>query len=116
MRGGGVGAEGGIGSGGEVFCLMQFFTSIDHGGRRLPTAAMWPHSQRRSMQQSANKLGNRLASLKLEKLSLIMLVSPRHNALANHRAQCSPIAMAMPPMPMQSIAQIRCICLPSWPE
>ena len=33
MRVGGVGAEGGIGSGGEVFCLMQFLASIDHGGR-----------------------------------------------------------------------------------
>jgi hypothetical protein len=68
MRGGGVGAEGGIGSGGEVFCSMQFLTSIDHGGCRRPTAAMWPHSWRGSMQQSANKLGNRLLSLKLEKV------------------------------------------------
>ena len=39
MHGGGVGTEGGIGAGGEVFCLMQFLASIDHGGRRCPTAA-----------------------------------------------------------------------------
>jgi hypothetical protein len=68
MRGGGVGAEGGIGAGGEVFCSMRFLASIDHGGRRRPTAAMRPHFRRRSIQQSANMLGNRLVSLKLEKV------------------------------------------------
>jgi hypothetical protein len=31
--------------------------TIDHGGRRRPTAAMVPHSQRRRIQQSANILG-----------------------------------------------------------
>jgi hypothetical protein len=65
MRGGGVGAEGRIGAGGEIFCSMQFLASIDHGGRSCPTAAMRPHSQRRSIQQSANILGNRLVLLKL---------------------------------------------------
>jgi hypothetical protein len=64
MRGSGVGAEGGIGAGGEVFCLMRFLASIDHGGHRHPTTTMRPHSQRRSIQQSANILGNRLVSLK----------------------------------------------------
>ncbi len=68
MRGGGVGTEDGIGAGGEVFCSMQFLASIDHGGRHRPAAAMRPHSQRRSIQQSANMLGNRLVSLKLEKV------------------------------------------------
>ena len=68
MRGGGGGAEGGMGEGGEVFCSMRFLASIDHGGRRLPTAAMKPHSRRLSIQQSANILGNRLVSLKLEKV------------------------------------------------
>jgi hypothetical protein len=68
MCGGGVGAEGGIGAGGEVFCLIQFLASINHGGRRHPTAAIRPHSWRRSIQQSASMLGNRLVSLKLEKV------------------------------------------------
>jgi hypothetical protein len=68
MHGGGVGAEGGIGAGGEVFCSMQFLASINHGGRRCSTAAMRPHSWRRSIQQSANMLGNRFVSLKLEKV------------------------------------------------
>jgi hypothetical protein len=36
MRVVGVCTEGGIGAGGEVFCLMQFPASIDHGGRRGP--------------------------------------------------------------------------------
>ncbi len=67
MRGSDVDAEGGIGAGGEVFCSMCFLASIDHGSRRRPTAAMRPHSQRKSIQQSANMLGNRLVLLKLEK-------------------------------------------------
>jgi hypothetical protein len=68
MGGGGGGELGGIGPGDEVFCSMRFLASIDHGGRRLPTAAMKPHSRRLSIQQSANILGNRLVSLKLEKV------------------------------------------------
>jgi hypothetical protein len=56
MRGGGGGKLGGIGPGYEVFCSMQFLASIDHGGRRRPTAAMKPHSQLLSIQQSANIL------------------------------------------------------------
>jgi hypothetical protein len=68
MRGSGEGPEGGIGSGGEIFCLMQFLASIDHGGLLHPTAAMRPHSRRRGIQQSANMLGNKLVSSKLEKV------------------------------------------------
>jgi hypothetical protein len=68
MRGGGVGAEGEIGAGGDVFCSMHFLASINHGGRHHPTAAMRPHSQRRSIQQLANMLGNRLVLLKLGKV------------------------------------------------
>ena len=64
---GGVGAEGGIGAGGEVFCSMQFLASIDHCSRHRPTAAMRPYSRCGSIQQSADMLGNRLVSLKLEK-------------------------------------------------
>ena len=68
MRGGGGGELGGIGPGDEVFCSMRFLASIDHGGRRRPTAAMRPHSRLLSIQQSTNILGNRLVSLKLEKV------------------------------------------------
>jgi hypothetical protein len=68
MRGGGGGELGEIGSGDEVFCSMRFLTSIDHGGRRRPTAAMKPHSRLLSIQQSTNILCNRLVSLKLEKV------------------------------------------------
>ena len=68
MRGGGGGELGGIGPGDEVFCSMRFLASIDHGGRRRPTAAMKPHSRLLSIQQSTTILGNRLASLKLEKI------------------------------------------------
>jgi hypothetical protein len=71
MRVGGIGTEGGIGVGGEVFCSMRFLASIDHGGRRRPTASTRPHSRRGSIQQSANMLGNRLVSLKLENSIII---------------------------------------------
>ncbi len=43
VRGGG--AKGGMGEGGEIFCLMQFLALMDHGGRRCPMAAMKPHSR-----------------------------------------------------------------------
>ncbi len=75
MRGGGGGELGGIGPGEEVFYMMQFLSSIDHGSRRRPTAAMKPHSWLLSIQQSANILCNRLVLLKLEKLSLLMFIS-----------------------------------------
>ncbi len=72
MRGGGGGKIGGIGPGDKVFCSMRVLASIDHGGRRLPTVAMKPHSRRLSIQQSANiLLCNRLVSLKLEKTIII---------------------------------------------
>jgi hypothetical protein len=45
MRGDGGGAEGRIGAGGEVFGLMQFCTSINHGGPHHPMATMRPHTQ-----------------------------------------------------------------------
>ncbi len=67
MRGGGGGELEGIGPGDEVFCL-RFLASIDHGGRRRPTAAMKPHSWLLSIQQSANILCDRLVLLKLEKV------------------------------------------------
>ena len=71
MHGGGLGAEGGKGAGGEVFCSMRFLAWINHGGRHRPTAAMRPYSQRGSIQQSADMLGNRLVLLKLENSIII---------------------------------------------
>jgi hypothetical protein len=71
MRASCVGAEGGIGAVGEVFCWMQFLASIDHDGRCHSTAATRPHSRHGSIQQSADMLGNRLISLKLEKNIMI---------------------------------------------
>ena len=63
MCAGGVGTEGRIGAGGEVFCLMRFLASIDHGGRRGPKATMRPYSRLLSIEQSTNILGNRLVTL-----------------------------------------------------
>jgi hypothetical protein len=67
MRVGGVGTECRIGAGGEVFCLMRFLASIEHYRCRHPTAAMRPYSRRGSIQESADILGNRFVSFKLEK-------------------------------------------------
>ena len=71
MRGSPGGTEGGMGAGGEVFCLMRFLASIDHGGRRHPSTVMKPHFRLLSIQQSANILCDRLVSLKLEKTIII---------------------------------------------
>ncbi len=54
MCGGDGGTEGGIGAGGEVFCLRQFLASINDGGRHHLTAAIKPHSWLLSIQQSAS--------------------------------------------------------------
>ncbi len=67
MRGGSGGKIGGRGTGGDDSYNRQVRTSIDHGGCRRPMAAMGPHSQLLSIQQSANILWNRSTSLKLEK-------------------------------------------------
>jgi hypothetical protein len=58
-----VASTGGIRAGGEIFCSMRFLASIDHDGRRHPTAAMRPHSRLLSIQQSTKILGNRLVLL-----------------------------------------------------
>ena len=71
MRGGGGRELGRVGPGDEVFCSMRFLASIDHGGRRRPTAAMKPHSRLLSIQQSANILCDWLVLLKLEKTIII---------------------------------------------
>jgi hypothetical protein len=75
LRGGSGGGIGGRGTGGDDSYNKQILTSIDHGGHRCPMAAMGPHSQLLSIQQSANILCDRTMSLKLEKLSLLMLIS-----------------------------------------
>ncbi len=54
MRGGSGGKIRAIGPGDKDFSSIQFLALIDHGGRRLPTATMKPHSRRLSIQQSAN--------------------------------------------------------------
>jgi hypothetical protein len=64
MHGSGVGAEGGIREGGEVFCSMPFLALIDRGSHGHPAAFMRPYSHRESIQQSADMLDNRLVSLK----------------------------------------------------
>ena len=65
----------GPGPGDEVSSTMQFCASIDNGGHHRCTTAVGPHSRLLRMQQSANILFNRLISLKLEKLSLLVLIS-----------------------------------------
>ncbi len=59
MCGRGGGAEGRIGVGGEVFCPIQVLVKINHGGHHSPRAVMMPYSRRKSIQLSANMLGNR---------------------------------------------------------
>jgi hypothetical protein len=75
MRGGGGGKIGGIGPGDKFSYTMGLCASIDHEGCRHPMAAMGPHSQILSIQQSANILCNRTMLLKREKISLIMFIS-----------------------------------------
>ena len=68
MNGGGGGDGQGRGSvGGNLYNSMQK-KSIDHDGRRRPTAATGPHSRLLSIQQSTNILFDRNASLKLVKV------------------------------------------------
>ncbi len=76
MRGGGGGEIGGTGTGGDdsYNYNRQVHTLIDHGSPHCPMAAMGPHSQVLSIQQSANILWNRSTLLKLEKLSLTILI------------------------------------------
>jgi hypothetical protein len=74
MRGGGGGKIGGIGPGDEFF-LMGLCALMDHEGCSRPMAAMGPHSGLLSIQQSANILCNRTTLLKLEKISLLMLIT-----------------------------------------
>ena len=56
----------------------------DHGGRRRPTAALWPHSRRRGTLQSANILRNKFTSLNLESIIVIHTIM----AMKGHGALC----------------------------
>jgi hypothetical protein len=67
MCGGDGGKIGRIRPGDEFSYTMGLRASIDHGGRRCPTATMGPHSQLLSIKQSANIPWNRFALLPLEK-------------------------------------------------
>ncbi len=96
MHGGGGGAEGGMGARGEVFCLMQFCASIDHGSHHHPKATMRPYSWQQSIQHSANILCKRFALLKLEKiLLLIFVISLRHDASKSHCSCLLPVMMVV---------------------
>jgi hypothetical protein len=71
MHGSGGSEIGGIGPGDEFSYTMGLFASMDHEGCHPPTAAMGPHSQRQSIQQSANILCNSSLLLKLENILII---------------------------------------------
>jgi hypothetical protein len=75
MRGSYGGKKGGRGAEGDDSYNRQICTLIDQGGHRCPMATMGPHSWLLSIQQSANILCNQTTLLKLEKLSLLMLIS-----------------------------------------
>jgi hypothetical protein len=66
MHGGGGSKIGGRGTGDYNSYNRQVCTSIDHGGRPHPMAAMGPHSWHLSIQQSGNILCDRTILLKLE--------------------------------------------------
>jgi hypothetical protein len=65
--GGGGDGRGRGGVGGDLYNSTKK-NSIDHDGRRRPTAATGPHSRLLSIQQSTNILFDRNASLKLVKV------------------------------------------------
>ncbi len=67
MRGGSGSKIEGRRGGGDDSYNRQVCTSINHGGRRCPTATMGPHSQLLSIRQSANILCDRTMLLKLGK-------------------------------------------------
>ena len=68
MNGGGGGyGEGRGGVGGDLYNSTQK-KSIDHDGRRRPTAATGPHTRLLSIQQSTNILFDRNTLLKLVKV------------------------------------------------
>jgi hypothetical protein len=46
----------------------------NHGGRRRPTSALWPHSRRQGTLQSANILRNKFTSLNLENIIVIYTI------------------------------------------
>ena len=71
----GVGAEGRIGAGGEVFFSMQFLASIDHGGgrRRSRHEALLPAFEHTTINENTRQ---QVSIIKIKKkLSLIMFIS-----------------------------------------
>ncbi len=46
----------------------------DHGGRRCPTSALWPHSRRRGTLQSTSILRNKFTTLNLENIIVIYTI------------------------------------------
>jgi hypothetical protein len=57
-----------------VLVTMLCERSDDHGGRRRPTSALWPHSRRQGTLQSANILQNKFVSLNLENIIVIYTI------------------------------------------
>ena len=68
----------------EKFIIINIFMAIlvttlceradDHGGRRRPTSALWPHSRRWGTLQSANILRNKFTTLNLENIIVIYTI------------------------------------------
>ncbi len=68
----------------ENFIIINIFMAIlgttlceradDHGGRRRPTSALWPHSRRRRTLKSANILRNKFTMLNLENIIVIYTI------------------------------------------
>ncbi len=59
MCGGGGDEGSGKGAGVDDSTSRRIVASIEHGGRRCPTAAMGTHSQQKKIQQSTNILFDR---------------------------------------------------------
>jgi hypothetical protein len=88
MHGGSGGKIGGRGTGGDNSYNRHVHTSINHGGRRRPMAAMGPHSRLLSIQQSANILWNSSTLLKIEKLSFVILINYTNKAQRIGKLSC----------------------------
>ncbi len=91
LCGGGGSKEGRKGAGEDDFSTMRIVASIDHGGRRHPTAATGPHSRRRDILQSAIMLRDNSMSLKIENiLDITIYYLFKGTVHCRHAVQCGP--------------------------
>ena len=74
MHGGGGGDGRGRGGVRGNFYNSTKKKSLDHDGRRRPTAATGPHSRRLSIQQSTNIICDRTTLLKLKRIIVIKAI------------------------------------------